>query len=275
CTASMTELWNWPITALALSCDASFLSPATPFSGVPESSSMTSSIFRPPSTPPGPLISSAAILAPRTMNWPAAASPGGDNGVSTPILTGPWARAGVATRSAAAAASRHETRDLRIMGVLQVKSIGSIRAAWYEVGPAPSRSVSGCAVLAHAPDVLGGPAARPFEAHVLVARRGAGGGLDGHQPVDGEAARAEQGDTLGIGKVELDGAIGGPLEPVQAEVVADEPVGHRGVVVRAAQREDRGVLHEDEAPARTQEPRRLGHPDAGIAPDAGAVFGER
>ena len=95
CTASITELWNWPITALTLSCDASFLSPATPFSGVPESSSMTSSIFRPPGTPPGPLISSAAILAPRTMNWPAPASPGGDSGVSTPILTGPWARVGV------------------------------------------------------------------------------------------------------------------------------------------------------------------------------------
>ena len=107
---------------------------------------MTSSIFRPPSTPPGPLISSAAILAPRTMNWPAAASPGGDSGVSTPILTGPWARAGIATRSAAAAASRHGTRDLRVMGVLHVKGIGSIRAAWYEVSPMASRSVSGCAV---------------------------------------------------------------------------------------------------------------------------------
>ena len=67
-TASATELWNCPTTATTLSWPASLRSPAAPFSGVPESSSTMSSILRPPSTPPFPLISSAAILAPRTMN---------------------------------------------------------------------------------------------------------------------------------------------------------------------------------------------------------------
>src|SRR2546427_12768184 len=57
-------------------------------SGVPPSSSITSSILRPPSTPPRALRSSAAIFAPRTMNWPAMASPGGESGVNTPILSG-------------------------------------------------------------------------------------------------------------------------------------------------------------------------------------------
>ena len=47
-TAVITELWNCPMTATAWSCVASFRNPAEPFSGVPESSSMTSSIFRPP-----------------------------------------------------------------------------------------------------------------------------------------------------------------------------------------------------------------------------------
>ena len=56
------------------------------------------------SRPPTP------ILAPRTMNCPAAASPGGESGVSTPILTGFCASAGVAEPLASSAsASRSVT----------------------------------------------------------------------------------------------------------------------------------------------------------------------
>ena len=119
CTAPMTELWNWPRTATTWSWVASFLNPATPFSGVPESSSMTSSILRPPRTPPLALISSAPILAPRTMNWPALASPGGESGVSTPILTVFWARAGAAPVARASTASAQIVSSLFIGVILQ------------------------------------------------------------------------------------------------------------------------------------------------------------
>src|SRR5262245_26820002 len=72
---------------------------------------MTTSILRPPSTPPRALTSSAAIFTPRTMNWPADASPGGDSGVNTPILTGPCAKlAGAAPQVRTIAASTARAR---------------------------------------------------------------------------------------------------------------------------------------------------------------------
>src|SRR5205085_6342675 len=55
---------------------------------------------RPPSTPPRPWSSSTAILARRTMGWPAPASPGGESGVSTPILIGFCADTGPASPAA-------------------------------------------------------------------------------------------------------------------------------------------------------------------------------
>ena len=50
CTAPITELWNWPMTATARSWLASLRNPATPFSGVPESSSITASNARAPTS---------------------------------------------------------------------------------------------------------------------------------------------------------------------------------------------------------------------------------
>src|SRR5262245_51370076 len=95
---------------------ASLRNPAEPFSGVPESSSMTSSIFRPPRTPPRAFTSSAPILAPRTMNCPAAASPGGERGVRTPIFTGFWARAGEVSPTTSSAVNRaNRTRPVIVI----------------------------------------------------------------------------------------------------------------------------------------------------------------
>src|SRR4030095_10654898 len=93
-----------------------------------------SSILRPPRTPPCPLISSAAILAPRTMNCPAAASPGGESGVSTPILMGAWAKAGTASVAAATAASRKILRALSMVIVLQYGMVGLTGSASYAGG---------------------------------------------------------------------------------------------------------------------------------------------
>src|SRR5712691_4292204 len=133
-TASVKELWNCPTTATTRSWLASFRRPATPFSGVPASSSTMSSILRPPRTPPWLLISSAAILAPRAMNCPPVASPGGESGVRTPILTGAWAKAGVASAAAAMAISERVLRALSMVAVLQLGIVGLTGSASYADG---------------------------------------------------------------------------------------------------------------------------------------------
>ena len=113
--ASIAELWNCPITPATWSCVASLRKPAAAFSGVPESSSMTSSSFR-PRRPPLALTSSIAIFAPRTMNWPAPASPGGESGVNTPIFTGFWAKAGTA-RPTTTSAAKSRSQGRSFMGI--------------------------------------------------------------------------------------------------------------------------------------------------------------
>src|SRR5262245_56081160 len=95
------------MTAATWSCVASLRNPATPFSGVPASSSTTSSICRPPRTPPCALTASAPIFAPRTINCPALASPGGERGVSTPSLTAFCARAGPASPATPSTTTNH------------------------------------------------------------------------------------------------------------------------------------------------------------------------
>jgi hypothetical protein len=47
------------------------------------------------------------------------------------------------------------------------------------------------------------------------------------------------------------------------------------VVIRAAHDQQRGVDEEHEPPARTQQPERLRDPLVRVAPDAGAVLGDR
>src|SRR5262245_32618971 len=128
------------MTAATWSCVASLRNPAAPFSGVPESSSTTSSILRPPRTPPRAFTSSTAILAPRTMNCPAAASPGGESGVSTPILTGFCAEAGAASAvatSASAASSANRNRPV-MMALPGSGFIAAEVAGCYARGPTAS-----------------------------------------------------------------------------------------------------------------------------------------
>src|SRR5262245_48833837 len=94
---------------------------------------MISSIFRPPRTPPRALTSSAPILAPRTMNCPAAASPGGESGVSTPIFTGFWASAGEVSPTTRSVASRaNRTRPVIVLlHVLRGAGCGAERPSCY------------------------------------------------------------------------------------------------------------------------------------------------
>src|SRR6266481_1151611 len=159
-TASVTELWNCPTTATTRSWLTSFRRPAAPFSGVPASSSAMISILRPPRTPPWPLISSAAILAPRTMNCPAVASPGGESGVRTPILTGAWAKAGVASAAAAMAASEKALRALRMVIVLQLGIVRLTGSASYADGLVAVKVPSRAGKALDEPEIRRGEAVR-------------------------------------------------------------------------------------------------------------------
>src|SRR5919199_1525253 len=108
--ASVTELWNWPATPATLSSWATLRSAAMPFSGVPLSSASTSwigpgrlQLAR--KIPPWRLLAySAPSCAPRRMSCPAAASPGGESGVTMPSLVGSPEAGGAAAGAACAAA---------------------------------------------------------------------------------------------------------------------------------------------------------------------------
>src|SRR5262249_4739167 len=93
-------------------------------SGVPASSSITSSTLCPPRTPPRALTSSAPIFAPRTMNCPALASPGGDRGVRTPIFTGVWAGASPASPPITSTTTSHIPIHLRMASSLSSQARG-------------------------------------------------------------------------------------------------------------------------------------------------------
>src|SRR5258708_6767005 len=82
-------------------------------------------------------MSSAAIFAPRTIDWPAAGSPGGESGVSTPIFTGFWARAGGASTARVKKASTMAVRRLLMLCILRRSEWvwKDRRAASYASGP--------------------------------------------------------------------------------------------------------------------------------------------
>src|SRR5439155_26576514 len=131
-------------------------------------------------------------------------------------------------------------------------------------------------LLAHPPDLLGGPAARPLgrdEGETAGAATLGRPHLD--ERLDLQAVGAEEADPLTVRQVELDGAVVRPLDAVQAEQVARQPIRRLLGVVGRAEQAQQPALEEDEHPARSQEARRLGDPAIGIAPDARAVLRER
>jgi len=89
--------------AITLSEVISLRAPATPFSGVPASSSTINSILR-PKTPPCSLKISTATSAPLLILVPALGSPGGERDVS-PIFTGSAGLDSVVKANADAAAT--------------------------------------------------------------------------------------------------------------------------------------------------------------------------
>src|SRR3954462_5840801 len=88
--------------------------------------------------------------------------------------------------------------------------------------------------------------------------------------LDLEAGLAQRADHLAVREVELDrGPLGVvPLDAVEAELRAREAVrGDLGAGRRAEDDQD-GVGEEDESAARAQQPRGLGDPALGLAPEA-------
>src|SRR5215813_11697782 len=73
--ARPTGEWIPPNTTTAFSRSITSRAAVTPFPGLPSSSRMTSSIFRPPSRPPLALISSMATVSPRLIASPESAEP--------------------------------------------------------------------------------------------------------------------------------------------------------------------------------------------------------
>src|SRR5215813_5461649 len=101
--ARPTGEWIPPNTTTAFSRSITSRAAVTPFPGLPSSSRMTSSILRPPSTPPLALISSMATVSPRLIASPESAEPP-DMAATSATTTGGlvcWAGAVVAVRATA------------------------------------------------------------------------------------------------------------------------------------------------------------------------------
>jgi hypothetical protein len=96
-------------------------------------------------------------------------------------------------------------------------------------------------------------------------------GLNLPQPLDFETAVAEQPDHVPVRKVELDTVVVRPLEPMHSELGPYELFGDLATVRRTEHAQD-GIAEEDELAAQPQQPRRLGNPLIGVAPDRRAVL---
>ena len=89
-----------------------------------------------------------------------------------------------------------------------------------------------------------------------------------------EPALREHANPLPVRDVEVDLLVGRPDEPVHPELRPLQLLGDLTLVGRAQDRQRR-VDEEDEVAARPQQASGLGDPTLGLAPDRGAVLGER
>ena len=117
--------------------------------------------------------------------------------------------------------------------------------------------------------------------HSAVASGSAGvsapsGRLHLDQVLDLEPRSPEQPDHVAVGESELDGAVGvRPVEPMHAEVIALQLLARRQVLVGRRQHREVRTAEEHQRAAGAKDPRRLGDPPVGIAPDRGAVLRDR
>ena len=93
------------------------------------------------------------------------------------------------------------------------------------------------------------------------------------QGLDDEAVGAQHAHPVAVAGVELD-ATARPLHPADLRWRPAQPLVGVPLVLGDAQGDEHAVGQEDEPPTRPQQPRRLGHPPLGVAPDAGAVLAD-
>src|SRR5207249_5661068 len=91
------------------------------------------------------------------------------------------------------------------------------------------------------------------------------------EALDFEAVRAQEIDPVAVTKLELDFARVGPLDLAQPELRSDELLAH--TVHGHAERADDRIAEEDQAPARSEQSRRLRNPAIRVGPERGSVLG--
>ena len=94
------------------------------------------------------------------------------------------------------------------------------------------------------------------------------------QVEDVEARPPQQAEQLTVRQLPLDAGLAGPLQATETALGAEELFARHSLAGRAENGE-RAVAEEPEPTARPEQPVRLGEPEVGVAPDAGAVLGDR
>src|SRR5919204_2017209 len=122
------------------------------------------------------------------------------------------------------------------------------------------------------PELFRRPPARPLgrDPLVVLVRLRALGCVELDQPVELEAVGAQEVDQLPGWKMELDFLGVWPFDAMHCAERSDELLGDP--VNRHAQRDERRVAHEDQAPTGTREARGLWNPALRISPDRCAVL---
>src|SRR5262245_30542271 len=157
--ARPTGEWSPPKTATTPSRSMTSRAAVTPLAGLPSSSRVTSSTFRPPSRPPRALISSMATVSPRLIASPESAEPPDRAATRATLIGGlAWVQAVVAgrarpTASSNASASRDERRIMTSSEARRERGLGST-PSW----PSLYTAATG---LARRPGGEGGPLVGP------------------------------------------------------------------------------------------------------------------
>src|SRR5206468_7682688 len=128
---------------------------------------------------------------------------------------------------------------------------------------------------AGAPNLFARPLLRPLGARmvVVVVDRGLRR-VELVELLDLEAVRAQESDPVAVAELELDLVRVGPFDLVESALRTLQRL-HRAALGGRTQHGERRVAQEHEQAARPQQPRRLGDPLVGIAPDRRAVLRER
>src|SRR5262245_36797032 len=209
-----------------------------------------------------------ALAAPTRPRWPSRALSGIPPNRSATCNT-------ARPKSSRAAASALPRVSRASSEAFAVTAGGTRSSERFTTKRARRRAAGGWAIpsaLPEPPDLFRRPAMSPRGGHVGISRDAVGRRPQLDQVEHLQAAVAKEPDPLADGQRELHRLVVGPLEPMEIEVVAQQAGVGSALAVRRAQRQQRAVLEEHQFATGAEQPRRLGDPAVGIAPDAGAVL---